>query len=326
MEHLEMSAATIFRPQLLERRKRLEAARGTAPEGHLKTLLDEVDAALRRIEEGTYGLCETCHDPIEQDRLLADPLVRFCVDHLTAEQARAHEEDLAMAARIQAQMLPAAEFSVPGWETHYHYQAAGAVGGDYCDLMTLGEKSFFFAVGDVSGKGVAASLLMTHLSAILRSLLSVSLPLPEVMARANRLFCESTSASHYATLVCGSVSDGAVEITNAGHCRPLLARGCAVERLEVSGLPLGMFCHGEYAVEQAALASGDRLVLYSDGVTEAHDPEGSEYGEERLMEVVSRGGAGARECAEAILRDHAVFRKGAPLRDDFTLLVVRRRE
>ena len=100
-------------------------------------------------------------------------------------------------------------------------QPVGAVGGDYCELIVLDDgKSFFFAVGDVAGKGVAASLLMTHLSAIFRSLLSLDLSLADVVSRANRLFCESTAPAHYATLVCGRATANGVELCNAGHCRP----------------------------------------------------------------------------------------------------------
>src|SRR5581483_2563885 len=89
----------------------------------------------------------------------------------------------------------------PHWETHYRYEPAGMVGGDYCEVIPAQEgDSLFFALGDVTGKGVAASLLMTHLSAIFRSLVSLDLPLAELMARANRLFCSSTPATHYATL------------------------------------------------------------------------------------------------------------------------------
>ena len=132
-------------------------------------------------------------------------LVRFCLDHLTEKELRAHEQDLELATQIQVRLLPARAITTRDWETHYRYEPAGVVGGDYCEVVASGDgNSLFFALGDVAGKGVAASLLMTHLSAIFRSLLSLQLPLAEVMSRANRLFCESTSATHYATLVAGA--------------------------------------------------------------------------------------------------------------------------
>lgn len=294
---------------------------------YLTELLAEVDAALERLNAGTYGICESCHDPIEKDRLLADPLVRFCLDHLSDRERRAHEEDIALAAAIQTRLLPARTASVAGWEADYAYQAAGPVGGDYCELAALDEgRSMFLAVGDVSGKGVAASLLMTHLNAILRSLLLLDLPLPEIVSRANRLFCEATLTSHFATLACGRIRRGtAVEVCNAGHCSPLLVKESGIDRLEPSGLPLGLFCQSEYAVEQVSLNPGEALVLYSDGVTEAHNSEGDEYGVERLVRTLTLNRhLSPAKLSQAVLGDVSEFRAGASPSDDLTLLAIRR--
>jgi len=322
------TTSAIFRPQLLERRRRLEAAAATVSGAYLTALLAEVDAALQRIDEGSFGLCETCHDSIEPERLLADPLVRVCLDHLSEPERRALEGDLELATRIQARMLPPRELPVAGWDTHYHYEAAGPVSGDYCELVPLDPPgSLFFAVGDVAGKGVAASLLMTHLSAILRSLLSLGLPVPEVVSRANRLFCENTLASHYATLICGRVTGtGILELCNAGHCPPLAVGREEVRRVDVAGLPLGMFCQGEYASRRLDLTAGESLVLYSDGVTEASDPAGNHYGEERLCRVLRQGcGLDAQRLTAAVLEDLSAFRGDAAAADDLTLLILRRR-
>ena len=96
-----------FRPRILERRARLQAAARSLSADYINDLLNEVDAALQRIDQGSYGLCETCHDPIEPDRLERNPLERFCLDHLTAKEMRAHEQDLALAMQIQVSLLPA---------------------------------------------------------------------------------------------------------------------------------------------------------------------------------------------------------------------------
>src|SRR5438874_8939681 len=198
-----MSAATPslvyeLRPKIVARRERLQAAAGSVSAEYVHDLLAEIDAALQRIDNGSYGLCETCRDPIEPDQLDRNPMVRFCLDHLTEKEMRAHEQDLELATQIQARLLPAKEITAGSWQTHYRYEPAGVVGGDYCEIVgSLDGKSLFFAVGDVTGKGVAASLLMTHLSAIFRSLIPLDLPLTEMMSRANRLFCESTPATHY---------------------------------------------------------------------------------------------------------------------------------
>ena len=182
-----------FRPQLIERRVRLQAASGSVSDAYINELIAEVDAALARIGNGSFGLCESCHDTIEADRLEQNPLCRFCLDHLSEAELAIHQQDLNLATQIQFRLLPQREVMLENWEGRYCYEPVGAVGGDYCELMVMGGTSsnlptLFFAVGDVAGKGVAASLLMTHLSAILRSLLPMGLPLAEMVSRANRLF------------------------------------------------------------------------------------------------------------------------------------------
>jgi sigma-B regulation protein RsbU (phosphoserine phosphatase) len=108
---------SFLRGQLLERRQKLEAAifssRGSES---LLQLLNEVDSALDRMKAGTYGICETCHDPIEKDRLITDPLIRYCLDHLTTSQRRALEEDLQLASQLQRGLLPNQNLAFAGWE------------------------------------------------------------------------------------------------------------------------------------------------------------------------------------------------------------------
>src|SRR5215469_1296523 len=123
-----------LREQLQDRKYRLETLVRAQENAAVFQLLQEVDSALERMQNGTYGVCEECHDAIEKDRLLADPLVRFCLDHLTAPQRRRLEADLEMAARVQQKLLPARHPALPGWCMHYHYEPVGLVSGDYCDL------------------------------------------------------------------------------------------------------------------------------------------------------------------------------------------------
>src|SRR5512135_1400362 len=152
----------LVRDQLLDRRQRLEAAlRELDDPEPLHGLLREVDAALERIEKGTYGLCAVCHGAIEADRLEADPLLCNCIDHLTPGEQRALEQDLDLSGRVQAGLLPARELTHDGWEIAYHYEPLGAVSGDYCDVQTAERGGLLVLVGDVVGKGVSASLLMS---------------------------------------------------------------------------------------------------------------------------------------------------------------------
>ncbi len=189
--------------------------------------------------------------------------------------------------------------------------------------------SLYFLLGDVSGKGVAASLLMSNLHATIRSLSSVGLTVEELLTRANRLFCQHTLDTHYATLVCGrSIAPGVIELSNAGHWPVAHVRPDQTRFIDSSGLALGMFCGSEYRHQQLRLDPGDFLVLYTDGLTEAQNRAGEEYGTDRLAAhlagLARQPGLTARDLTTACVRDLAAFRGGAPANDDLTIMIVRR--
>jgi sigma-B regulation protein RsbU (phosphoserine phosphatase) len=313
--------------QLAARRERLRqalpATRDSAP---LQELLDQVDAALLRMEAGTFGLCETCHDEIENDRLLADPLCRNCLDHLSVAEQRTLERDLDLAFQVQSGLLPKPGPAAPGWTMAYHYQPVGPVSGDYCDLIRMEDGSGMFLLGDVMGKGVAASMLTAHLHAIFRSLSTLTRPLDELVAKANRVFREGTLSSFFATLVCGRLGAGGdVEICNAGHCLPLHLHEGTVSQFDSTGLPLGLFGDAEYISSCRKLSLGDCLVIHSDGLSEATNRTGEEYGTERLTQVLRGLGALAPDrILAALLDDMGRFRNDAPVADDLTVMVISR--
>jgi phosphoserine phosphatase RsbU/P len=323
---LAVAEQAYLRSELERRRIRLQAAMASpASTGSLSSLLDQVDAALARMDGGTFGLCETCHTPIETDRLLADPLVRFCLDDLSKEERHALESDLNLAARIQQALLPQRQLSVSGFDARYHYAPAGLVSGDYCDLFQS-NGSLIFLLGDVSGKGVAASMLMSHLHATFRSLANVDLPLDRMVQAANRIFAESTLAGQYATLVVGrAFEDGTVEFVSAGHL-PLLHLSCDETAVaDATGLPLGMFTNASFTVHRLQLAPGDALLVYTDGFTEALNPDGEEYGVDRVKKFA--GGFSAKAPEQLIsgcLQDLLNFTTGAKATDDLTLLAIQR--
>ncbi len=297
---------------------------GAPPDPQLSQLLLEVDQALQRIEQGTYGICETCHDTIEADRLAANPLLRFCLDHLSPAERRALGEDLELAARIQDRLLPKQGLLANGWEAHFHYQALGPVSGDYCDLIPADDNGLYFLLGDAAGKGVAASMLMSQLHAMFRTLTTLGLPPDELLERANRIFCEGALATHYATVVCGRAqADGRVELANAGHCPPVLLRDGKMSTLDSTGFPLGMFCHGTYTKHELQFGPGDTLLLYTDGLSEACDGDGAEYGSDRVARITAEHAArGAQELVTAFLNDLDRFRGSSPRRDDLSILAL----
>jgi sigma-B regulation protein RsbU (phosphoserine phosphatase) len=319
---------TFLRGQLEQRRTRLESALDQfGRPGQLVQLLQEVDSALERMDQGTYGLCEQCHESVEADRLMADPLIRFCLDHLTSEEQRALEEDLALASRIQASLLPKRHLAQDGWELYYHYEPLGPVSGDYVDVLTAGDDGdLFFLLGDAVGKGVAASMLMAHIHATFRTLINLHLRADQLVEQANRLFAESTLASFFATLVCGKASrSGEIELCNAGHCSPLLVRGAKVESVEPTGLPVGLFSNSRYSARRVLLGKGETLFLFTDGLTESRTHASEEYGESRLAKLLAAHHAlPPQALAGACLNDVKAFLAGAPRTDDLTVMALRR--
>ena len=314
-----------FRSQLEQRRERLLSALHSSADASLSDLLSEVDAALGRIDEGSYGICETCHESVEKERLLNDPLVRFCLDHLTRKEQLALQSDLELAARIQQGLLPPPELSAAGWHVRYHYEPAGPVSGDYCDVLES-DGGLLFLFGDVSGKGVAASMLMSHLHATFRSLARANLPLQRMVEAANRIFSESTLAGQFATLVVGrATEDGSVEFVSAGHL-PVLHLGCNGAKSEgATGVPLGMFANSHFPVHQLSLNSGEALLIYTDGLTEACNAASEEYGVKRVKETAQRHYAAAPDGLIAgCLSDLQNFTDGTKRVDDLSLLVLRR--
>jgi sigma-B regulation protein RsbU (phosphoserine phosphatase) len=316
-----------IRNQLVERRHKLQhAVAEPGPRARLQGLLEEVDAALARIDDGSYGICESCHDSIEADRLICNPLTRFCLDHLTLLEREALQQDLELAARVQKGLLPPADLDIHGWRVAYHYEPAGLVSGDYCDIVDGGKAGLYFMVGDVSGKGIAASMLMSQLHAMFRTLISVGLPLQNMLQHASRVFSQSTLPAHYATLVCGRADpNGRVEICNAGHVPPLLVCDDQVTALGVSDLPVGMFLNEEFSIDELLLRCGHSIVLYSDGVSEASDSSGTEYGRDRLRTLIAgQNGRGPSALVSACRDDLVSFCAGAPRADDVTMLVLNR--
>ncbi|MGH9969394.1 MAG: PP2C family protein-serine/threonine phosphatase [Pyrinomonadaceae bacterium] len=317
----------LLREQLIDRRHKLEVAAVNFREAtDVSRLLAEVDEALQRIEVGTYGLCDFCHEPVETERLIANPLTRLCLDHLSPKEQRALEDDLELASRIQSGLLPQPSQKIDGWEIAYHYQPAGIVSGDYCDLIRSDDQSLLFVLGDVSGKGVAASMLMAHLQAMFRTLISISLPLEEIVERVSRVFCESTLPTHYATLVCGKANtSGGLEICNAGHPPPLLVHGGTVKRIEATGLPVGVFGNEHFSVNRLQMDKGDTLFLYTDGLSETLDGTGREYGVGRLSELLTKNrGLSPKELIATCVREASAFRIRSSVTDDLTLMAIQR--
>jgi sigma-B regulation protein RsbU (phosphoserine phosphatase) len=312
------------REQLLDRRARLEDVLSRNESEQMQRLLDDVDHALERMNGGKFGMCEVCHDTIEAGRLLNDPTISVCLGCLSPAQQRSLEHDLELAAQIQRGLLPPPNVEIAGWDIAYHYRPAGVVSGDYCDLIGSGDGGLHFLIADVSGKGIAAALLSTNLRAVFRALIPMGLSMENMLAQASRLFCDSTLPAQYATLVAGRVSaSGEMEIVNAGHLPVLLVSESGTRVFESTDLPFGMFCDQQFTASTARLEPGDTLILYTDGISEAQNHAGDEYGIQALRSVVE---GQLRPCPSSVVRacreNVDGFRAGQERSDDETLLAI----
>ena len=312
------------REQLVVRRQSLESAlrhNETTPMLHL---LKEVDQALDKLGTGNFGVCQNCHESIEVDRVMANPLVTFCLGCLTPVQQRALEGDLELAAQMQNLLLPPDKTAMDGWATAYHFRPARIVSGDYCDLISDGSGGLYFILADVAGKGVGAAMLTASLRAVFRALIPTAECVGLLLERANTLFCESAMSGQFATLVFGHVTQaGDVQLANAGHLPVLIARDSDVDVLESTDLPFGMFCHQQFTVQQTRLEPGDTLVLYTDGMSEAQNAAGEELGLQSMRELIRE--RKMREPCEVVNHCRALldgFRGSGERLDDETMLAV----
>jgi phosphoserine phosphatase RsbU/P len=315
-----------LRTELIDWQQRLEATAKNSADGfQLTGLLREVQTAIEALTKpDSYGVCQVCHDLIGQATMTADPLARTCLSCFTADQLKELEQDLDRAWSIQGKLLPKQNLKMNGWEVSFRYEPAGPVSGDCCDLVATETGDLYFLIGDVSGKGVAASLLMSRLHAIFRSLINAGLPVNELVARANSLFAETTMRPYYATLVCGkAASNGDVEICSAGHPAPLLLKKREVTAIGPTGLPIGMFAQGQYFSAQMQLEPGDQLVLYTDGLSEARDHSDMEYGSSRLESVLCESDElCAADVVTRLIDDARDFAAGVPIIDDLTVMAI----
>jgi sigma-B regulation protein RsbU (phosphoserine phosphatase) len=322
-----MIAHETVREELRDRRERLASLAVTVREEQLVELLRQVDSALERLDNGAWGQCLVCHGHVEAERLAADPLLTVCLDCMSPAERRALERDLETAARVQAALLPPRQLAHDGWDVALLWEPLGPVSGDHYDLVAPPSQSepLHLVVGDVAGQGISASLVQSHLHALLRALASPDLALAGLLTRANRLLCEVTLPASYATLIAARLYPGGrVELASAGHPRPLLADPRGVRPVEGAGLPLGMFCEAEYGGRDLQLEPGDTLLLYTDGWTEATAND-SEYGIGRASAVLRRAKHLPLPALLATCReDMESFLAGAPRQDDLTLLALRR--
>ncbi|MEK6411120.1 MAG: PP2C family protein-serine/threonine phosphatase, partial [Acidobacteriota bacterium] len=257
---------------------------------------------------------------IENDRLLDERL-----------EKRRMEEELKVASEIQMRLQPFAPPKIDGWDMTGVSFPCREIGGDYYDFIHRKRDSHLIvAVGDVSGKGTGAALLMSSLHAAVRAQSQTRATISEVMGEINQYIFENSPSNKFLTLFYGGLDpqNGTLTYSNGGHNAPMLVRTSGdVERLDTGGLPIGMMQGVAYEEASIVFQPGDVLVIYSDGITESINERDEEFEEERLIEVVKnnlgRSASGIRDrIDEALSRFVGTT---APV-DDMTLMIIKRND
>jgi phosphoserine phosphatase RsbU/P len=236
--------------------------------------------------------------------------------------------DLEIARQIQFGLLPFAPYVSADLHIETVMRPANTVGGDYFDLIDLGEDRLAVVIGDVAGKGMPAALLMALLQGSLRTLITAGLRGAEVVAKLNAHLCANIPSNRLVTFFYGELdrTTGALDYVNAGHNPPFLLRGDGLsERLAPTAIALGILPDAVFELFAAELEPGDRMLLYTDGITEAANARDEEYGEERVAAWLrEHRGRDGRALVEGLIDDVVRFASPVRPRDDMTLMAVSR--
>jgi len=302
---------------------------------------------IRSVLAVPLGVGERIFGMIYADSPLAE--AKFSQDHLTVlttlasvaairvENARLMEEDLErerferelnLAREIQQRFQPSSAPNVAGYEMQGISFPCYEIGGDYYDFIQRPDGRMVIALGDVSGKGTSAALLMSSLHAAMHAQISTHQTLGETISAVNRYLAETIPLNRFITLFCAELDPqtGSLSFLNAGHNPPLIAHaGGSMEQLAAGGIPLGILADAVYREGRTQLQPGDALVIYSDGVSETTNAAGEEFGPLRLYNVVARHlDSTAAAIRDKIEADLTRFAQGTPANDDITLVIVKR--
>jgi phosphoserine phosphatase RsbU/P len=229
------------------------------------------------------------------------------------EKARRYQQELNIAARIQQRLLTVKIPDCPYAKINARSIACKDVGGDFFDVVPT-EEGLYFVVADVCGKGITAALLASILQGMTYSNFVQKTPLEQIVKSANSFLCEKQLEEKYATLIIARVTpEGILEIVNCGHVPPLLVRGNTVTEIENGNMPVGLFDFATYTGSKIAIQPGDRIIMVSDGVTEAEAPDGEFFGVDRLKEVALESGN------DAIITAVLKYAQDVPLGDDCSI-------
>ena len=308
---------------------------GPAHEGTIENHLGVLERAINKAETGELGRCTVCNDFVEQHWLEADYTSSVCIEHLNGEQRNRLEAELELSQKVQKALLPQVVPALPGWEIAVFSRPASIVGGDYFDFGRFANGHQAFVIADVMGKGMPASMLMASLQASLRIIIPESDTPSTVLDRVNQVFCHNINLTKFVTIVVAELdtATGVLRYANAGHNPPLVVRRGAgngtacTDLLLPTGAAIGLLEDAQFEVREIRLEGGDSLFFYTDGVIDAGLHHGELYGDDRLRLFLKNNRSQSADLMmRSILQELQTFTRNAPLADDATIMVVKRKD
>jgi sigma-B regulation protein RsbU (phosphoserine phosphatase) len=328
-----------FKTLLVEREKNLVellnsgGSTDSRPPDKVQHLLVEIKDALARVELQTFGRCTDCDGEVEKHRLEVQPTSQVCLGCISKEEQRTLEEELYLASRVHRALLPQTVETIDGFDVAAKSLAAHQVGGDYYDFLPVSDGGTRrVVIADIMGKGLPAGLIMSNMQGALRILAEECSSPGLLINRVNRWLCRNVPVTKFISLTCIAIESGPAaqaELTyaNAGHCPTIILRtDGSIDRLEATGTVLGV--HEDLMCDERStlLHSGDLLVLYTDGVTEARNSHDEMFEEERLIEFVSNHRSNSLEALlEGLIDEVKSFSESEDLADDLTVIALRKK-
>jgi sigma-B regulation protein RsbU (phosphoserine phosphatase) len=330
-----------FRDSLVETRENLLGWLNTSPAPEKQTYLGPaneqavqrhlqvVGTALEKTSDNALGKCIVCGGYVETGLLEMDYTANVCLDHLSEEEKRKLEFELELAQSAQKTLLPQSIPEIPGLEISAFSRPAQIIGGDYFDFFQFRNGAHGFAIADVAGHGVSASLHMASVQTVLRTLVPVSGSPADVVKQMHHIYSHNIRFTTFVTLFLGAYDPltHMLLYCNAGHNPPLVfrSRGDEMDRLiwlQPTGAAIGLVEELGYTTRTIQLQPGDVLVLYTDGITEARNRQGEMFGTSHLAEIVQDSWRSpAKNLVQAIRQGLQDFTDSVPFEDDATFIV-----
>lgn len=338
---METSIVNLIQEGLTEKKTNLEQWREAAPEelkevclcSEDETVLDEhlhvIDTCLHKIEEGTFGICEVCHAPVDSELLQMDYTATVCLGHYSEAELRQLESELELSQVIQRAVLPQRVPSIAGFDIAAFSRPAQIVSGDYFDFLQFKDGTHGIVVADVSGHGVSAGMLVTSLQMAFHTLAPENNSPSAVLERINHIYIHNINFSTFVTVFFASLDPKTkvLSYANAGHNPPLIYRPSTNEMiwLKPTGAAVGLMEYFNVRPASVQLMAGDIVILYTDGITEAINPPGNEqFGFDRLAEVIRRNqNLPAEGLSNKVRQALSEFTQASLPADDITLIVSR---